>query len=55
MRDHVRSGALPCFKVKGKILIKQSEFDIWLEQFRVNKKKDIEQIVDGALESLKTG
>jgi excisionase family DNA binding protein len=53
LRDYIKSGDLPCFKVKGKILIKRSEFDTWLENYRVNKKKDINDIVDGVLESLK--
>ncbi|MBU1023490.1 helix-turn-helix domain-containing protein, partial [bacterium] len=26
LRDYIKSGDLPCFKVKGKILIKRSEF-----------------------------
>lgn len=53
LRDYINSGNLPCFKVKGKILIKQSEFDAWLESYRVNKKKNINNIVDGVLNSLK--
>lgn len=53
LRDYIKSGNLPCFKVKGKILIKQSEFDAWLESYRVNKKKNINNIVDGVLNSLK--
>ena len=53
LRDHIRSGNLPCFKVKGKILIKRSEFDTWLEGHRVNKKQDLSNIVNGVIESLK--
>jgi len=54
LRDYIRTGDLPCFKVKGKILIKKSEFDGWLESFRYNKKQDLSAIVDGVIESLKS-
>ena len=54
LRDYIRCGKLPCFKVKGKILIKQSEFDEWMETLRVNKKQNIENLVDGVIESLKS-
>jgi len=49
LRDHIRSGKLPCFKVKGKILIKKSEFDQWIEQFRLHKNQDIGRIVEEAV------
>ena len=32
LRDYIKTGSLPCFKVKGKILVKRSEFDRWLER-----------------------
>ena len=53
LRDHVRQGKLPCFKCKGKILIKRSEFDQWLETFRVNKRKDLTRLVDETVAQLK--
>jgi len=53
LRDYIRSGALPCFKVKGKILIKQSEFDLWLEGYRKNRKQDLAALADGVMETLK--
>ena len=31
IRDYLKSGGLPCFKLRGKILIKRSEFDAWIE------------------------
>jgi hypothetical protein len=54
LRDHLRApGGLPHFKVKGKILVKKSEFDSWLEaKFRA--RNDLDVIVDGVLESLKS-
>jgi len=52
LRDHIKSGDLPCFKVKGKILIKKSEFDRWIEAFRLNKKQDLDNIVNDILDSM---
>ena len=54
LRDHIRSGDLPAFKVKGKILIKKSEFDTWLEGYRVNRKQDLNNVVDDVMASLKS-
>ena len=54
LRDYIRSGNLPCFKVKGKVLVRKSEFDTWLEEYRVNKSRDIKRIADEVLGSLKS-
>jgi len=53
LRDYIRSGGLPHFKLKGKILVRLSEFNRWLESFRVDTKSDLNIIVDDVLESLK--
>ena len=53
LRDYIKSGDLPCFKLKGKILIRKSEFDAWIEEFRYNRKKELNSIVDEVLTSLK--
>ena len=52
LRDYVKTG-LPHFRLKGKILIKKSEFDAWLEGYRVNKKQNINNIVDGVMSAIK--
>jgi hypothetical protein len=52
LREYIRSEGLPCFKVKGKLLVKRSEFDRWLERYRVNQAQDLDSIVDGALNDL---
>ena len=54
LRNHIRRG-LPSFKVGGKILVRKSEFDQWIEQFRLHKKRDISRIVDEAISRLKSG
>jgi excisionase family DNA binding protein len=53
LRDYIRSGKLPAYKVKGKVLVKKSEFDKWLENYRMDKKKNINSIVDGVIKSMK--
>lgn len=52
LRDYIRAGKLPAFKVKGKVLIRKSEFDRWMEAQRINKKADIAKIANEALNSL---
>jgi hypothetical protein len=52
LRDHIRSEGLPHFKVKGKILVKQSEFDAWLESFRVDTNCQLREVVDSVIHSL---
>jgi len=54
LRNHIRRG-LPSFKVGGKILVRKSEFDQWIEQFRLHKNKDISRIVDEAVSRVKSG
>ena len=50
LRGHIREGLLPAYKIKGKILIKQSEFDTWMQGFKV---KNMDQVVDEVMEGLK--
>ena len=52
LRDHIKFEGLPCFKCKGKLLVKRSEFDRWMEGFRVRQSK-LDAIVEDALYSLK--
>ena len=53
LRDYLKSGGLPFFKLRGKILIKRSEFDAWLEAYRFNKKQELNSLVGGVMDSLK--
>ena len=54
LRDYLKGpDSIPHFKLKGKILVKESEFDRWLEQFRVDENKDLARLVDGVLDSLR--
>ena len=52
LRDYIRKG-LPCFKIGGKILIRMSEFDQWLQGFRLHKEQDLTSIVNDIMSELK--
>lgn len=53
LRDYIRSGKLPAYKIRGKILIKKSLFDSWIEDYRIKKKEDVNQITNEVIKSLK--
>ena len=53
LRDYIRSGRLPAYKVKGKVLIKKSEFDKWIEGYRMDKKRNLNAIVNDVVKSMK--
>ena len=53
LRDYLRSNGLPYFKLKGKILVRLSEFNNWLESFKVDTKPDLDTLADDVLKSLK--
>ena len=49
LRDHIKKNRLPAFKVKGKILVRRSEFDTWVEAFRINRTQDIKKIANDVM------
>jgi hypothetical protein len=51
-RDYIKKEALPCFKVRGKVLIKRTEFEAWLENYRL--KSNVDEIVSDVLNSLES-
>jgi excisionase family DNA binding protein len=53
LRDYIKAGELPHYKLKGKILIRKSEFDTWLEGYRINQTQDLSSIVDDVMTDLK--
>lgn len=54
LRDHLNDPIhpLPHFRVGGKILIRQSEFDRWLEQFRTRKTTSLDILVDNVIQDV---
>ena len=53
LRDYIRRDNLPCFKVRGKVLVRRSEFEDWLESFRVKTGDELSKIVDEATEAVR--
>lgn len=53
LRNFIGTGNLPAYKVHGKILIKRSEFNAWINTFRINKKQDLSNMVDSVLSDIK--
>ena len=54
LRDHIRAGRLSCFKIKEKILVKRSEFDLWIEKHRCRAGQDIQAITGDIFRWLST-
>ena len=54
IRDYLKQG-LPAFKIKGKVLIRKSEFDEWIEGFRLGTKRDLDAMVADVVEVLNKG
>ncbi len=48
LRQYIKGG-LPAYSLRGKILVRQSEFDRWLEKFRVSRDQDLDAIVDDVM------
>jgi hypothetical protein len=54
LRSYIRSDNLPCFQIKGKIFIRRSEFDRWVNQYRINRNQNINNIVNEVMNNLKS-
>jgi hypothetical protein len=51
LREYLRED-LPYYKKKGKIVVKRSDFDSWMEQFKVDRKQELDRIVEDAIKSV---
>ena len=40
---------LPCYRVGGKILVRRSEFDLWIAAYRHHGRRDVDAIVNDVL------
>ena len=52
LRHHIRDNDLPHYKLQGKILIRRSEFDQWIERYRRGG-EDIAGMVNDLIQDLK--
>ena len=56
LHQHLEDPAhpLPCYRVGGKLLVRRSEFDMWIASFRRRGRLDVEQIVEDVLRDVTT-
>ena len=54
LRDYIKKHGLPCFRVSGKILVQKSEFDRWLQRFRVRRNEDLNALVYEIVKDVKS-
>jgi hypothetical protein len=43
---------LPCYRVDGKVLVRRSEFDVWMARHRHVGRSDVDRIVSDVLRNL---
>jgi hypothetical protein len=53
LREYLRDGQFPYYKVKGKIVVKKSEFVSCMERFRVDKGEQLDELADDVMEAMK--
>ena len=54
LRNYLKSGEIPHFKLKGKLLVRVSEFEKWMETYRVGGREELSGLVDEVMESLES-
>ena len=54
LRDRLvdASHPLPCYRVEGKVLVRRSEFDVWIARFRSQGRPEVDRLVGPALREL---
>ena len=53
LRDYIKRDGMPSFKVGGKVLVKMSEFNEWMEGYRQNRARDLDALVDDIMADTK--
>jgi excisionase family DNA binding protein len=53
LRDYIRQGSLPHYRLRGKLLVRKSDFDAWIEQFKVDEREDLDTLVEDVVASFK--
>ena len=49
LRNYIREGLFPAFRLRGKTIVRKSTFDQWVERFKV---QDVNAIVSDVMRSL---
>ena len=53
LRDYIKRDGMPYFKLRGKILVKRSEFDTWMDEHRVDVADELNGKVTEVLNRLR--
>jgi len=53
LRGYIKQGSLMYCKVRGKMLVRKSHFDEWMKRFEVNRKEDLDDLVDDVISRVK--
>ena len=53
LRKYLKEGRLPYYKPNGKILVRKTDFDAYMQSFRVDKREDLEDLVHDAISAVK--
>jgi excisionase family DNA binding protein len=54
LRERLREGKLPFYKLRGKILVRKSDFDEYMQSYRVDKREGLDELVDDVIEAMKS-
>ena len=46
LRGHIKADGLPCYLLRGKILIRRTDFDVWISRFRVNRSQNLNKLAN---------
>jgi len=52
LRNLIKSDRLPCFRLRGKLLVKRSEFDHWMSRYRLRSQRDVNSLVDEVMQEI---
>ena len=53
LRERLREGKLPFYKQRGKILVRKTDFDEYMQSYRVDKREDLDELVDDVINAMK--
>ena len=53
LRKYMKVRGLPYYKLDGKLLIKKSAFDAWMQRFRATQEIDINKLADEAVRAVR--
>jgi len=53
LRERLREGKLPFYKLRGKILVRKADFDEYMQSYRVDRSEDLDEVVNDVIEAMK--